>query len=199
MARRNDHSRDEIREMALHAAEAIVAADGLAGLSARKITRDMGYTVGTLYLVFRNLDELILALNARTLDELHRRMSDAAARCPAPLDCVGGLAQAYLEFARAHRHRWEMIYEHRLPEGEPLPNWYRDKIAGVFALVEQALAPLADRYGPAQIAQTARALWGGVHGVCILALTGKLDVAGEAPAPALVDSLVRNYLRGLTR
>ncbi|NIR30368.1 MAG: TetR/AcrR family transcriptional regulator [Gammaproteobacteria bacterium] len=197
MARRNDHTRGQIREMALQAAETIVSTEGLSGLSARKISRDMGYTVGTLYLVFRNLDELVLALNARTLDELHRRMTDAAARSSEPLERVGGLAQAYLGFAQDHRHRWEMIYEHRLPEGEPLPDWYRDKIARVFALVEQALAPLADRYEPAHITQAARALWGGVHGICILALTGKLDVAGEARAPALVDSLVRNYLRGL--
>ncbi|NJN45315.1 MAG: hypothetical protein HC808_01125 [Candidatus Competibacteraceae bacterium] len=39
MGRRNDHSREEIREMALQAAESIVVERGLAGLSARKIAR----------------------------------------------------------------------------------------------------------------------------------------------------------------
>ena len=59
MARRSDHSREELREMALAATEEIIDQQGLAGLTARKVAAGIGYTVGTLYLVFRNLDDLI--------------------------------------------------------------------------------------------------------------------------------------------
>lgn len=71
MARRSDHSRDELREMALTAAEQIVLENGYESLSARKVASAIGYTVGTLYLVFENLDDLVLQVNARTLDRLH--------------------------------------------------------------------------------------------------------------------------------
>ena len=53
MARRSDHSREELREMAITAAEQIVVEQGYEGLSARKVAAAIGYTVGTLYLVFR--------------------------------------------------------------------------------------------------------------------------------------------------
>ena len=79
MARRSDHSREELREMTLTAAENIVVEQGYEGLSARKVATAIGYTVGTLYLVFENLDDLILHINARTLDRLHARMTKSQA------------------------------------------------------------------------------------------------------------------------
>ena len=75
MARRSDHSREEIKEMALVAAEKMILANGKDGLSARKVAQEIGYTVGTLYLVFKNLDELILHVNGRTLDRLFEKMT----------------------------------------------------------------------------------------------------------------------------
>ena len=43
--------------MALQATEKLLEKSGLAGLTARKVASAIGYTVGTLYLVFRNQDE----------------------------------------------------------------------------------------------------------------------------------------------
>ena len=80
MARRSDHSREELREMALSAAEQIVVEQGYEGLSARKVASAIGYTVGTLYLVFENIDDLILNINARTLDRLHAKMTASQAQ-----------------------------------------------------------------------------------------------------------------------
>ena len=77
MGRRSEHSRDQIAGMALEAASRLVQAHGLSGLSARRIAAEIGYTPGTLYLVFRNLDELILHLNGTTLDALFQRLETA--------------------------------------------------------------------------------------------------------------------------
>lgn len=63
MGRRNEHTREELREISLRAAEQLVTAHGLDGLSARKVASAIGYTVGSLYMVFRNLDDLILQMN----------------------------------------------------------------------------------------------------------------------------------------
>ncbi|MFQ5937835.1 MAG: TetR/AcrR family transcriptional regulator, partial [Acidiferrobacterales bacterium] len=196
MARRSDHSRDEIREMALDAAERIVREEGYAGLSARKVARPMGYTVGTLYLVFKNLDDLVLQVNARTLDELHEGARRAYESRTNPQARVMALGRSYIEFATTQRNRWSMIFEHQLPAGEEWPTWYSDKVARSFALVEEALQPLApDRLRP-EIKLAARALWGGVHGLCILALTNKLDLKSIESVQSLAESLITNYLIG---
>jgi len=198
MARRSDHSREQIQQMALDAARDIVARDGYTGLSARKVAKTIGYTVGTLYLVFANLDELVMRANAQTLDALYEVMLATKARCKNARACIMALGQAYIRFASENTHLWGMIYEHPLPDRDAIPDWYRERVARNLALVEDTLQPLAKNTSAQQLAVAARALWGGVHGICILALTNKLDVVGAASVPALVESLIDNYLKGLT-
>lgn len=196
MARRNDHSRDQLREMALHAAEAILDHEGVVGLSTRKIARDIGYTVGSLYLVFENLDDLIVQSNFRTLSKLGESLDQASARSAAPREAVMQLGRAYLDFAAAYRGRWELIFGHRLNPGIPLSEDYRQQVRALFGRVENLLAVLAPRRSEAERNLAARALWSGVHGVCVLALSDKFSVAGIADAGRLTDSLIVNYLAG---
>ncbi|HEX6398630.1 MAG TPA: TetR family transcriptional regulator, partial [Steroidobacteraceae bacterium] len=63
MGRRNEHSREELRDLALRAAADIVSESGAAALSMREVARRIGYTVGALYIVFENLDDLSVHLN----------------------------------------------------------------------------------------------------------------------------------------
>ena len=199
MARRSDHSREELREMALSAAEKIVVEQGLEGLSARKVAAAIGYTVGTLYLVFENIDDLILQINARTLDRLHEQMARSKASFKEPREYLLHLGEVYIGFADRDPHRWAMIFEHRLAEGRTVPPWYQEKVTRMFAMVETGLEPLAGKRPRVEVTQAARALWGGVHGICILALTNTLGVAGVDSVQQLTHSLISNYLEGFTR
>ena len=198
MARRSDHSREELREMALAAAEQIVVEQGYEGLSARKVASAIGYTVGTLYLVFENLDDLILHINARTLDRLHARMSESRSQCNDAGDCLLQLGQVYIRFADDDPHRFALVFAHRSSEDRGIPAWFQEKIARIFALVEEELEPLARERTRDEITQASRALWGGVHGICILALTDNLGIAGVDSVQDLTQSLISNYLKGFT-
>jgi AcrR family transcriptional regulator len=198
MARRSDHSREELREMALSAAEGIVVEHGYEGLSARKVAAAIGYTVGTLYLVFENIDDLILQVNARTLDRLHAQMTELQANTGNPREYLVLLGQVYIRFADDDPHRWAMVFEHRLAEDREVPAWYHEKVMRMFAVVEAGLIPLAGERSPQEISQAARALWGGVHGICILALADTLGVTGVDSVQKLTTSLISHYLAGFT-
>ncbi len=196
MARRSDHSRDQIHEMALSATERIVREQGYQGLSARKVAGAIGYTVGTLYLVFDNLDDLILQVNGRTLDRLYARMVQEQAKQKQAKERLLQLGHSYIQFACEEPHTWQMIFEHRLTGEREIPEWFQLKVARMFALVETGLEPLAAQHSPGEIALAARALWSGVHGVCILAVSDKLDVVGVESVQNLTDLLVGNFLKG---
>jgi len=198
MARRSDHSREELREMAITAAEQIVVEQGYEGLSARKVAAAIGYTVGTLYLVFENLDDLILHINARTLDRLHANMNASQTQFNDASDRLLQLGRVYIRFADDDPHRWAMVFEHRFSEDQVVPAWYQEKIARMFALVEEGLEPLAGQHTRDEITQAARALWGGVHGICILALNDNLGVTGVDSVQDLTKTLITNYLKGFT-
>ena len=194
MARRSDHSRDEIRTMALGAAETIVESEGPGALTARAVAKAIGYTQGTLYHVFENLADLTRQLNDRTLDQLYTALTIAAESRSSPEERILALGQAYVRFARQHPHRWALIFEPALPPGETVPAGFAARTTRFFKLVEDALGTLAGGAGP-EVTRASRALWSGVHGICVLSLTRHPEET-TGPAEQLAESLIRNYLRG---
>lgn len=183
--------------MALSAAETIVDNQGFNGLSARKITDNIGYTVGTLYLVFENLDDLILQVNARTLTALFLHLNDACNNCRQPNTRITAIGRAYVDFATRHPARWQMIFDHRLPAEEQVPVWFQNKIDEMFELIEKQLQPLLERQSKRKVKHVARTLWCGVHGICALAVTNKLEESDVGSIQTLTDSLIHYFLSGL--
>jgi len=196
MARRSDHSQEEIREMAIKASRSIIIRKGLSALSARKIASEIGYTPGTLYLIFKNQDDLILHINAITLQDLHKQLVSAIKRCRKPESCILKLGHEYVRFAVENRYLWNAIFEHRLPDGQKLPGWFRVHIERLYNLVEVQLESFNNtKRFDTHLAATA--LWSGVHGICVLGLTDKIENSNEKLIQSLVDSLINNYLAGL--
>jgi AcrR family transcriptional regulator len=199
MARRSDHSREEIKEMALDAAATIVEQEGSKKLTARNVATAIGYTVGTLYLVFKNLDDLVLHLNARTLDELHdwlQERRDPATTAPQQLHA---LAESYIDYAVSHTARWNLLFESIAGEDQNLPDWYLQRLVRLFNLIELALTPLAVHQSQEAIVQASRVLWAGVHGICTLKIRHRLDLAGGQSTEEMAAMLIDNFLDGFTK
>ncbi len=196
MGRRSDHTRVELKEMALAAAERIVASEGLKALTARKVAGAIGYTAGTLYLVFPSFGQLIWELNARTLRTLKSALEAAAGSDPDPRGSLLRLGVAYIRYATTHRDLWSLLFEgHRSGEPAP-PEWYRPEIGALFRLVEERLTAIASPRSAREIAMAARALWSGVHGISSLALGDRLDLAGVPSIEALARTLIEGFVAG---
>lgn len=196
MGRRSEHTRDEMRDMALSAASVIVEQDGYQALTTRRVAQAIGYTVGSLYLMFDGLDDLILQLNAQTLEDMYQSLAPGAMAARTPHDRVLALGMGYIRFAREHHHRWRLLFEYQRPDN--LPVWMQGKVDRLFYMVEVSIGELLPRISEHERRLAARALQSGVHGVCILGLSGRLDISSGITVEALVTSLVNNYLVGLT-
>lgn len=194
MARRNDHTREELHSMAIDAARAIIAKEGLEGITARKVAQQIGYTVGTLYQSFENIHDLILHANAFTLTEMLAELEISYKAARDPMQRMVLLADTYLEFAEHHQNQWAAVFRHSLPSGYVMPDWYQARIDALFALVENGIRALTPRRSRQSIQGAARTLWSGVHGICILHTGNKLFSHQIASAQSLVQSLVKHYL-----
>lgn len=178
------------------AAESAIAAKGLSGLKARDLAAAAGCALGAIYTVFEDLDELILRVNARTLERLEAAM-DAALSAADPAQALLALARAYLDFARREEPSWRALFEHRLPRGAPAPQWYvaaRDRLFGRLEAPLGALLPGRDAAARACLART---LFSAVHGVVALGLEEKIADTPPALLDAQVESLVRLIAAGL--
>jgi AcrR family transcriptional regulator len=170
---------EALRTRLIDAAERTIAERGLAALKARDLAREAGCSVGTIYNVFEHLDELILCVGSRTLRMLDGALGEVQppSTCPsteAAVDDLVRLALAYLEFAAAHTVRWRALFEHRMSEARPLPEWFVQQQHARFAQVERPLRTLLPELDPDARRILARTLFSAVHGIVALGLEEKL-------------------------
>lgn len=194
MGRRSDHSRDELFEMALQAARDIVHEAGLEGLTIRGIASRIGYSHGTLYNLFDDLDAMVLQLNVRTLNALYDRLADVPLEGN-PEETLLALTHRYFEFVRDNAKLWNLLFEHHLPNYEPLPDWHHAKIGQLLDLVEGCIAPLFEPDQGDEKRHAAHVIWSSLHGMTSLESQRKL-IPGIT-IEAMAESLVKNYLAGI--
>ena len=179
--------------MVLDAAEALVIEDGFPALKVRTIAREIGYTVGSIYMVFTNRADLVLHINARTLDAIAvqlQQVQDGGA------ESIEALALVYLSYAERNFNRWRTAFDYRGSADAEIPGWYQEKIDSVFAPVEARFAQLEPESAEADSKRAARALWCGVHGICALSLTESQARIDIKEVEATLILLVRNFMRG---
>ena len=197
-----------LREQLIDAAERTIAEKGLAALKARDLAQEVGCAVGTIYNVFEHLDELVLCVGLRTL-----AMLEAALGAVPPLgghhstekaaDDLVRLALAYLEFAAKHTVRWRALFEHRMSEARPLPEWFVEQQHRLFAQVERRLAALLPELDRDARRILARTVFSAVHGIVALGLEEKLvslpspDLGRQLAAAVRAIAAGRDELRAI--
>ena len=168
-----------LRTRLVDAAERTIAERGLAALKARDLAGDAGCAIGTIYNVFKHLDELVLCVGSRTLAMLEAALGAVRSKGPygsaeeAIADLVR-LALAYLDFAARHQVRWRALFEHRISEAHSLPDWYVEQQQVLFQQVEGPMASLMPGLDHDRRRILARTLFSAVHGVVALGLEEKL-------------------------
>lgn len=192
MARRSEHSQAEIKQMVLEAAEDIVREYGYSALKVRKIAADIGYTVGSIYMVFANMNDLNMHIKARTWQKLEQYLQ-------AQLKATGtvqGIALAYLDFAVANEGLWRMLFEHQLPLGEPVPEEYLQENQRAFELMYGMIRQLDQRHADDQVLMAARVLIKSVQGVSMQLLMQNQSPQNIKLAKAEIILLVDCFFRG---
>lgn len=186
MGRRSDHTRTELREIIVAEGHRQIAEVGFAHFSAREVAKRIGYSIGTIYNVFGSYDQLMLAINGRTLDlwldYLASRLEGVAE------DRLKAAIGAYFEFAVVHRHAWAALYDFRLPDDGVPPDDYRAKVAAIMESVEREVAGALPPARQAEAPALARSLLATVHGHCFFTLNGTFRMLGEDdPLGAALD------------
>ncbi len=196
MARRSDHTRDELKNLIFQAAWAIVGREGYGALTARRLAKEIGYAPGTIYNIYASMDDLCLAVKDRTMDLLYEALAGAA--CPDPARPVAAnlkaMARLYMDFAHKNRNHWLMLFDHRLAEGRELEDWYVRKINSVFQPLELLLAPLFGKNQAKKRNLAARVLWTSVHGMCLMQEAGKNRVMSGHAAQEMADYLIDLFI-----
>ncbi|MEW9617565.1 TetR/AcrR family transcriptional regulator [Shinella sp. S4-D37] len=173
MADRRQTKKEELRARLVAAGTALISDEGLKGLRARDVAERAGAALGGLYTVFDDLDGLVLAVNSGTLKRLEKALEGAIAPGAAAGETFLSLSLAYLRFALSERNLWSALFEHRMPEGVPVPDWHLAEHAFLIGLIAAPMAAHMPDASAEDIAIRARTFFSAVHGVIAISLEGR--------------------------
>ena len=187
--------RDALRTKLIEAAERRMEINGLTGLRARDITKDAGCALGGLYTAFGDLDELVLHINARTLDRLSAILAEAVGDLP-PEKALMAVALEYTHFAKANRSLWDALFDHKSAKDEPTPDWFKDHQRSVMAHVVAPLSALQPQLSEEDLHLRARTYFSAIHGIVSISLQGRFVGLPGDHLDAEVSRFVRVILAG---
>lgn len=173
---RKERERLELRGKILDAARLLFVEQGYEAVTMRTIAQAVEYSPRTLYLHFKDKDELIREL----CTEDFRVLGEAFAKFMAiedPLDRLRASGLAYAEFAQSFPNHYRLMFMTSNPvhEDPSSVEWHGNPEADAYAFVRacaaEAQAKGLLRPGWEDPDLAAQVIWGALHGVVALHLT----------------------------
>ncbi len=196
------HDKASLKEAIIDSAYQIVLQQGEKHLTMRKLTQDVGCALGMPYKIFSSLDEIILCINARTLDNLYTKLASAHQHNTTQnlYSSIHTLADAYVTYAKENPALWKMLFNYTINDEHliPTPDWYVEKVQKLFTLVENTLREnLTSPMEEQELQITAHCLWSSVHGITTLVIGGTFERTPFSDSDKLLASLLSRYLEGI--
>ncbi|WP_255200171.1 TetR/AcrR family transcriptional regulator [Sulfitobacter sp. HGT1] len=187
---RRERNLADIRARATLIAEQIILAEGVEGLSARRLAQELKVSVGSLYNAFGDLHQVIRSVIARSAEMLASSLMAAVdTAAPDKRSRVVALGEAYFDFAMAEPRRWSLMFEYRA-ELE-IDDKARDFQGGLLDMLIAAgeADPKLDIHR-----QFFLVLWASVHGVVSLATRPTIIAIRPELAKKYITDLVDSAL-----
>lgn len=195
--------REAVSERILAIAERLLNEGGLAALQARAVAGEAGVSVGTVYNLFGDLDDLHRAVNMRLLDRLGAAGVSAVAEFGRE-DLKGVrerllvLARTYIDFVEENAGAWTALLAFNRAHGaEQRPEWYAARLNTLFDIIAAVLAEGGFGLDETALATAARALWSSVHGIVTSGYAGLDGMAWHDEIWQQIDMLVTIFVTGL--
>lgn len=186
-----------LKDDLIEVAERLIAERGLAEFTARELAARVACSVGSIYNMFEDLDDLIVTIHGRTLARLDQALRAGRNESATAEENLQALARHYIGFIAENRHLWAAIFEHRLPHGRAVPEWYQARLNALFALIETIIAPLLRNNEEGERRRQSRILWASLHGICSLGAAEKLDLISAESIDDLAAEMIATYVAGL--
>ncbi len=164
--------KDAQRDAVLEAAERILLRDGKAGLSARKLAAQAGFSTKILYSHFDGMNGVVAALYASAFDALAATMRRAGETADGPAGRLGAMARAYRAFLLERPDRAELMYGRTIGTLAPHPEDRAAAKPSIDLYVEGFSA-----LGEADPRAASYAFWAATHGAVVLEMSGWLPDA----------------------
>lgn len=193
MARRADHTREELAKLIVDTATAMIVEQGVEKLSARALSKQIGYAPGTLYHHFDDLDAIVTAVNVGTLNGLAEAFLNAR-EGEVTGETLHRYAHVFLSYVRDNKHLWNALFEFKRKPDAEVPQWYVGKIAGLIQMLTECFMAERPDLSEGQAQEASRLLFASVHSVSSLENSGRLQLIMNRDIDEIAHQLVSIHL-----
>ncbi len=178
VAERREKEKLALQSQILAAARQLFLHKGIEHTTMRNIAQAVDYSVGTVYLYFKDKNAIFHALHAQGFTELARTMHELPL-LNSPLKRLEGLGKAYIDFAIANPDMYTLMFSLPAPiaylDEMQAKDWNEGK--ATFAMLLQTVeACIEAGYFKGHKAEPlAYMFWGSVHGMCSLHLSNRAN------------------------
>ena len=168
---RRERERKMRKNQILDAARELLAENGIAGTSMNQIAERAELSVGTVYIHFKNKEDLYASLQEEGLDLLYDSITKAVEKGGTPLDKLRQIARAYLKFSEKEKNYFEIINYFLTTPEIVFPQELKERIDAhgnkIVRLVEDILKKnKINTYAPEkELRRHAIVFWSSLHGL----------------------------------
>ena len=190
----------DLRNALIEAGLAVLAKDGMAALSLRRVARDAGVSHNAPYAHFADKEALLSGIAEQGFIGLAAEMDKAIKHTPeGSLERLKGFGNAYVRFALRNPQAFQLMFAN-LPLEVHIA--LGQKAYGTFERVLDAVvaAQAAGGVREGEPSLLAMSLWTTVHGLATLRVTGRSrSMTGDLNDEELANELLNVLFEGLRR
>ena len=189
---RRQREREALKDLILDGARKVFMSDGHEGLSIRKVAKEIEYSPGTIYLYYKDKDELMLALH----QDAFERKSGLFAPLMAikdPLARLEAMGRAYIHHALNSEADFHLMFVDKCPMNklrEEGQEWHSGNNAYQM-LVDTVRFGVENKVFRSDIQPESMAvvLWSMVHGCATLILSERLGMLDDQNRQQAIDDI----------
>ncbi|MGA0556678.1 TetR/AcrR family transcriptional regulator [Larkinella sp. VNQ87] len=198
IAERKAREKEELRALILQGARTLFVQKGIEQTTIRNIADSIDYSVGTVYVYFKDKNAILHALHSQGFGELNEKFA-VLINVSDPMERLRAMGRVYIQFALENRDMYDLMFTIKAPmmfladtdqeewkEGEATFNGLRQTVrecmnAGHFA--GHRLEPLT------------LMIWSLVHGLCSLEISQRIKGVDPAYSTSAVVDAYQEFLR----
>lgn len=197
-SQRREQEKENLRSAIMDAAGELLLEQGYTGFSLRQVAERIGYSATTIYIYFKDKDELVFSLIDEAWDRFTRELEEASASTADPVARLREVGRAYFNFGLNNPVYYQLMFMQRSDFLFcPKPDEELPRIASFVVLTNAVQAGIeAGVFKLGDVQTYSLTAWSLVHGLISLWISMP-QLIGESVVRRNMDTVLATAVGGL--
>lgn len=177
ISERKIKDKEELKALILQAAKKLFVEQGIEQTTIRKIANEIEYSVGTVYVYYKDKNDILHDLHTQGFKQLGSEMR-VLSNVTSPMERLKALGRVYTQFAFENTDMYDLMFNLKAPmdflDSVNKQEWNEGK--GTFDVLKTTIKECMDKghFKGHELEPLSFAIWGAVHGMASLHISQRI-------------------------